>query len=122
MNPAHSGILTISDGTRTLHIAHDDLVVTPTPREPGEVKERPESLTWTVTLQARYATPPIGALRAWARRASPTPWHRRSIASWRSAWRKVHGLTTITVEDAERVKRSGPVIPTGIAGLLRSLT
>jgi hypothetical protein len=49
--------------------------------------DEPPSVTLTATWR-EPRNPPIGALRCWAARTSATPWRRRSISSWRHAWRR----------------------------------
>jgi hypothetical protein len=49
--------------------------------------DEPPSVTLTATWR-EPRNPSIGALRRWAAWTSSTPWRRRSIASWRHAWRQ----------------------------------
>lgn len=120
MIPARSGTLTLTDGEHTITapLAGAEVEIPPRTFKAGDTislsfsavvtysaigvdwGSKPTPVYTVVTTCAR-TPPPIGGLRAWARETLRTPWRRRSIASWRSAWRKVHGLTTITVEDME---------------------
>ena len=93
---AHSGTITLSDGTRSVDVPFVDgeFIVQQEPPTTREVVKLEGSFTFTTsTMTVARRSPPIGALRRWARSTSRTPWRRRSIASWRWAWREAHALT-----------------------------
>lgn len=55
----------------------------------------------TLTISDAGTKPTIAGLRRWARMTSRTPWRRRSIASWRYAWRHRPRCYAVAFEDGD---------------------
>lgn len=76
----------------------------------GLLEMVPPPRSWTITYVVRTRAPEIGALRRWARSVSATPWRRRSIASWRWAWRQRAHATSMRFENVMISSGAGDVL------------